>query len=183
MTTPGDAIPQAASATPDARGPGPAGLTSTADRKRREAERLERKRAADALRQAQKRAAAKSPTPVAGPSRDESLPSLAPVRTDEDRRKDSATFLQTLYGVADFVAGFLGYQVTPLKDGEASEDAPYLVPLARRFLWFDTLITWAGTLRVVTRLKSHVKPKVVAPPAEKKEGDVVQLRRPEEQAK
>jgi hypothetical protein len=139
---------------------------------------LERKRQADAARMAAKRAAAKSPAPVVALSREESLPP-SPARSDEQRAADGAVFLRALYRVAGFVADFLGYEVTPLSATEASEDATYLVPLARRYLWMDSALTFVGApAALVIRFASHLRKK---PEPRAEDGDVVPIRKEQAQ--
>jgi hypothetical protein len=80
---------------------------------------------------------------------------VTPGRSDEDRARDAAMFLRgVLWPVLALGAVLFGYRLEPLSDEAALEDGKSWVPVARRYRWFDVLITWASApARVVARVK------------------------------
>jgi hypothetical protein len=79
-------------------------------------------------------------------------------RDDAARAREAALFWRFVFRVVNLCAWPFGYRVDKLEKDEASEDAAYLVPLARRYAWFDATIRWAALPFVLAeRIASHVK--------------------------
>lgn len=161
--------------------PEPAALSPHEKAKQREHDaerkRLERK----AKKEAEAAAAAKKLQP-GGPSdasaEGNALAAATPApeleRNDEDRARDASVFLQGVWLVAGAVAWLFGWELDKLEEREAVEDGKSWVPIARRYSWFDVVITWAAApVNLFRRVKAKLrrieredkKPEQAKPPA------------------
>lgn len=122
----------------------PAPLTPYQKRKAREEEREARRVAAR-----ERRAAARPPAErqAAEPAQAEpervTDPGI-PIRSSELRLRDLSLAWRVLWRILGFLAGFAGYDLAPLTEKEAAEDAQSFLPIAERFAAVDRAVTWAA---------------------------------------
>jgi hypothetical protein len=140
---------------------------------RREAEELKRKREERAARKAAKASAPVDSAPTSSPTQ---LVAPAPSTITPEQRTEAVTrWLQGLFRVLHFIAGFLGYEVTPLADADARNDARAWLPLVERYAWADSVVTFsAGPLSLIERVAAHLKRRE-APPAGSQPTDVIDV--------
>ncbi|MBK9497104.1 MAG: hypothetical protein IPO08_21835 [Xanthomonadales bacterium] len=148
-----DAAPSPVAATAAPSGPvaapapaaEPASLTPYQKRKAREAERERLREERRASRAA--RSPGKAPAAAAEPAAAEPAPVTdpgIPYRDSDVRLRDLALAWRVLWRVFGFVAGFVGYDLEPLTEKEAGEDARAFLPIAERFAVVDRAVTWAA---------------------------------------
>jgi len=126
---------------------GPAGLTPYQRRKAREAEReaaAERRRQARAAK-APKVEAEAAPEPAPAPPTDPGVP----LRSSALRLRDTSVALRVVWRLVGLVVGLAGYELAPLTEKEADEQAAAWLPVVERYPVADRWVTWLALPAVV----------------------------------
>lgn len=128
---------------------------------KRKLRELEIKRAADERRQKREAKKVKAAPAAAAPAAAE-LDEDA--RDDKARAREAAMFWRFVFRLVNLIVWPFGFRVEKLAPAEAAEDAEYLVPLARKYRWFDVAIRWAALPFVLLeRLTAHLKKRDTQP--------------------